>query len=121
MGGMAAQIPVKNQPAANDEAFAKVRADKEREARDGHDGGEVDAGDEGAGVRTAREAANKAIHQYADWLEKRLKTMPPFAPMGDARRKQQVGEERLSRARGNHDAFAIDSNVKTVLGVGLEA
>ena len=38
MGGMAAQIPVKNDPAANEEAFAKVRADKEREARDGHDG-----------------------------------------------------------------------------------
>jgi len=38
MGGMAAQIPVKNDPKANEEAFAKVRADKEREARDGHDG-----------------------------------------------------------------------------------
>ena len=38
MGGMAAQIPVKNNAAANEEAFAKVRADKEREARDGHDG-----------------------------------------------------------------------------------
>ena len=38
MGGMAAQIPVKNDPAANEEAFAKVRADKEREATDGHDG-----------------------------------------------------------------------------------
>ena len=38
MGGMAAQIPVKNDPTANEEAFAKVRADKEREARDGHDG-----------------------------------------------------------------------------------
>ncbi|WHY78084.1 malate synthase A [Neobacillus sp. WH10] len=38
MGGMAAQIPVKNNPQANEEAFAKVRADKEREARDGHDG-----------------------------------------------------------------------------------
>ncbi|HEY0053687.1 MAG TPA: malate synthase A, partial [Caulobacteraceae bacterium] len=38
MGGMAAQIPIKNDPAANDAAFAKVRADKEREARDGHDG-----------------------------------------------------------------------------------
>src|SRR5207248_8113848 len=38
MGGMAAQIPVKNNPAANEEAFAKVRADKEREAGDGHDG-----------------------------------------------------------------------------------
>jgi malate synthase len=38
MGGMAAQIPVKNNPSANEEAFAKVRADKEREANDGHDG-----------------------------------------------------------------------------------
>ncbi len=38
MGGMAAQIPIKNDPKANDEAFAKVRADKEREATDGHDG-----------------------------------------------------------------------------------
>src|SRR6266851_3144071 len=38
MGGMAAQIPVKNDPAANEAAFAKVRADKEREANDGHDG-----------------------------------------------------------------------------------
>lgn len=38
MGGMAAQIPIKNDEEANAEAFAKVRADKEREARDGHDG-----------------------------------------------------------------------------------
>jgi malate synthase len=38
MGGMAAQIPIKGDPQANEEAFAKVRADKEREARDGHDG-----------------------------------------------------------------------------------
>ena len=38
MGGMAAQIPVKSDPAANDAAFAKVRADKEREAGNGHDG-----------------------------------------------------------------------------------
>lgn len=38
MGGMAAQIPIKNDPAANDAAMAKVRADKEREAGDGHDG-----------------------------------------------------------------------------------
>ncbi|QEL25680.1 malate synthase A [Bosea sp. F3-2] len=38
MGGMAAQIPVKNNPEANAAAFAKVRADKEREAGDGHDG-----------------------------------------------------------------------------------
>ena len=38
MGGMAAQIPVKGDSAANEAAFARVRADKEREAGDGHDG-----------------------------------------------------------------------------------
>jgi malate synthase len=38
MGGMAAQIPIKNDPEANEAALARVRADKEREARDGHDG-----------------------------------------------------------------------------------
>ncbi len=38
MGGMAAQIPNRKDKAANDAAFAKVKADKEREAGDGHDG-----------------------------------------------------------------------------------
>jgi malate synthase len=38
MGGMAAQIPIKNDPEANDRAMAKVHADKKREAEDGHDG-----------------------------------------------------------------------------------
>jgi malate synthase len=38
MGGMAAQIPIKQDRRANDDAFAKVRADKEREVRDGYDG-----------------------------------------------------------------------------------
>ncbi len=38
MGGMAAQIPIKDDPEANEQALAKVLADKEREASDGHDG-----------------------------------------------------------------------------------
>src|SRR5579872_3880702 len=38
LGGMAAQIPIKNDPIANEQALSKVRADKEREASDGHDG-----------------------------------------------------------------------------------
>ena len=38
MGGMAAFIPIKNNPEANEIVFTKVRADKEREARNGHDG-----------------------------------------------------------------------------------
>jgi malate synthase len=38
MGGMAAQIPIKNDPAANEKAREKVRQDKLREVRAGHDG-----------------------------------------------------------------------------------
>ncbi len=38
MGGMAAQIPIKSDAAANEAALAKVRADKLREATAGHDG-----------------------------------------------------------------------------------
>jgi len=38
MGGMAAQIPIKNDPEANQQAIGKVRLDKLREVRAGHDG-----------------------------------------------------------------------------------
>jgi len=38
IGGMAAQIPIKDDPKANDAALARVRADKQREVTDGHDG-----------------------------------------------------------------------------------
>jgi malate synthase len=38
MGGMAAQIPIRNDAEANAAALEKVKADKEREAREGHDG-----------------------------------------------------------------------------------
>ena len=38
IGGMAAQIPIRDDPAANERAMEKVIADKQREANDGHDG-----------------------------------------------------------------------------------
>ncbi len=38
MGGMAAQIPIRNDAVANEKALAKVRNDKLREVRAGHDG-----------------------------------------------------------------------------------
>jgi malate synthase len=38
MGGMAAQIPVRGDQEVNEAAFKKVRGDKEREAKQGHDG-----------------------------------------------------------------------------------
>jgi uncharacterized protein (DUF885 family) len=64
---------------------------------------------------TARDAAINAIHAYADWLEKRLKTMPEFAPMGEAnynyllkhvyllpldgKQVEMLGQTELARAR----------------------
>ena len=38
MGGMSAQIPIKDDPKANEIAMNKVRADKLREVTAGHDG-----------------------------------------------------------------------------------
>jgi malate synthase len=38
MSGMAAQVQIKDNPELNEQAFNKVRADKEREVRDSHDG-----------------------------------------------------------------------------------
>ena len=38
MGGMAAQIPIRDDPQANEEAMKRVRQDKLREVRAGHDG-----------------------------------------------------------------------------------
>jgi malate synthase len=38
MGGMAAQIPIRNNPQANEEAMERVRQDKLREVKAGHDG-----------------------------------------------------------------------------------
>jgi malate synthase len=59
MGGMAAQIPIKSDPQANQEALAKVQADKEREAKAGHDGTWV--AHPGL-VATAMEEFNKYMH-----------------------------------------------------------
>ena len=52
MGGMAAQIPIKDDPEANEAALDKVRADKLREVSDGHDGTWV--AHPGAGAARAR-------------------------------------------------------------------
>lgn len=41
IGGMSALVPIKHDPHANDKAMAEIRAEKERDARDGYDGGWV--------------------------------------------------------------------------------
>jgi malate synthase len=85
MGGMAAQIPVKNNPRANEEAFAKVRADKEREAGDGHDGTWVA---HPGMVQLATEAFDHVMPQpnqiarRRDDVEIRAKDLLNFGPRG---------------------------------------
>src|SRR5216110_2664093 len=64
---------------------------------------------------SARDAAIKSIHAYADWLEKRAPSMPAFTPMGeanynyllkhvyllplDAKQVEMLGQTELARAR----------------------
>jgi malate synthase len=85
MGGMAAQIPIKNDPAANDAAIAKVRADKEREVNDGHDGTWV--AHPGL-VPVAKEAFDKVmttpnqIHRQRDDVSVTAKDLLDFQPKG---------------------------------------
>jgi malate synthase len=63
MGGMAAQIPIKNDPAANDAALERVRADKLREVNAGHDGTWVAHPALVAIAREVFDAHMKAPHQ----------------------------------------------------------
>jgi len=85
MGGMAAQIPIKNDPAANEAALAKVRADKDREASDGHDGTWV--AHPGL-VAIAKEAFDKVmktpnqIHKKRDDVDVSAKDLLNFLPKG---------------------------------------
>jgi malate synthase len=85
MGGMAAQIPIKNDPTANEAALAKVRADKEREASDGHDGTWV--AHPGL-VAIAKEAFDKVmktpnqIHKKRDDVNVSAKDLLNFQPRG---------------------------------------
>jgi len=100
MGGMAAQIPVKNDDAANDAAFAKVKADKEQEVEQGHDGTWV--AHPGL-VPTAMEVFDKA--------------MPS---------KHQIHKKRVYRRISDaallapHEGTITEEGVRTNISVGIE-
>jgi malate synthase len=66
MGGMAAQIPIRGDEAANAAALEKVKADKEREAREGHDGTWVAH----PGLIPTALAAFNAVMPHANQLER---------------------------------------------------
>ena len=65
MGGMAAQIPIKDDPVAHAAAMAKVEADKRREASGGHDGTWVAHPGLVAVARAIFDAAMPGPHQIA--------------------------------------------------------
>jgi malate synthase len=69
MGGMAAQIPIKDDEARNRAAIAKVEADKRREASDGHDGTWVAHPGLVATARAIFDAAMPGPNQIARTLE----------------------------------------------------
>ncbi|MEJ1157682.1 malate synthase A [Prosthecomicrobium sp. N25] len=76
MGGMAAQIPIKNDPTRNAAALAKVEADKEREAREGHDGTWV--------AHPDLVPVAKAVFDRVMPAANQLGFLPPERPIGQA-------------------------------------
>ncbi|SHI57837.1 malate synthase [Hymenobacter daecheongensis DSM 21074] len=85
IGGMAAQIPIKNNPEANEQALDKVRQDKLREAKNGHDGTWV---------------AHPGLVPVA--LEVFNELMPQPNQIDNKREDVQVTAEELVRAPAGH-------------------
>lgn len=99
IGGMAAQIPVKNNVAANKEAFEKIRNDKEREVRNGHDGTWVAHPGMVSLVKEVFDSEMNTPNQIERLLENRISN-----------------KELLSIPKGNITREGLRINV----GVGLE-
>jgi malate synthase len=99
MGGMAAQIPVKGDEAANDAAFAKIKADKEREVRAGHDGTWVA---HPAMVATAREAFD--AH------------MPGKHQIKKQRQSPRISDEAMLAP---HEGTITEAGLRTNIEVGI--
>ncbi|TAL92120.1 MAG: malate synthase A [Rhodanobacter sp.] len=99
MGGMAAQIPIKGDEAANKAALDKVRADKLREVQAGHDGTWV-----------AHPALVAVAQEIFD------KYMPAPNQLGKLREDVQVTREQLLAAPGGTISRAgFDNNVEVCL------
>jgi malate synthase len=99
MGGMAAQIPIKGDDAANDAALAKVRADKLREVQAGHDGTWV-----------AHPALVSVAQEIFD------KYMPTPNQLGVLRQDVHASREQLLMApNGTISRAGFDNNVEVCL------
>jgi malate synthase len=100
MGGMAAQIPVRGDPAVNEGAFAKVRADKEREATNGHDGTWV---------------AHPDLVPIAMEVFDRL--MPGPNQLGKLREDVQISREQMLKV---HDGERTEQGLRENIRVGVQ-
>ncbi len=100
MGGMAAQIPVKNDEAANAAAFEKVKADKLREVRNGHDGTWV---------------AHPALVPVA--MEVFDEHMPQPNQIDQPRAFPEIGQAELLAP---HEGDVTEAGVRTNISVGIE-
>jgi malate synthase len=100
MGGMAAQIPVRGDPAVNEAAFAKVRADKEREATNGHDGTWV---------------AHPDLVPIAMEVFDRL--MPGPNQLGKLREDVQISREQMLKV---HDGERTEQGLRENIRVGVQ-
>jgi malate synthase len=102
MGGMAAQIPIKEDPQANQRALDKVREDKEREASDGHDGTWV--AHPGL-VPVAMEVFDRHMGEPRELYGERVKIV---APPHDVFAKQKQGPNQLGVMREDVQVTAAD-------------
>ncbi|GAB4176181.1 MAG: malate synthase A [Rhodocyclaceae bacterium] len=93
IGGMSALIPIKNDPQANERALAGVRADKERDASDGYDGGWV--AHPGL-VPVAMEAFSRVLGSRPNQIEKKREDVAvSAAELLDFRPEQPITEKGL--------------------------
>src|SRR5205823_7178593 len=100
MGGMAAQIPNRKDPEANRLALDKVRADKEREARNGHDGTWV---------------AHPDLVAVANEVFDRL--MPGLNQLAVAREDVSVGQKELLEV---HEGTKTGAGFRENIRVGVQ-
>ena len=100
MGGMAAQIPDRRNPEINEAAFVKVRADKEREAKAGHDGTWVAHPD-------LVPVAQEMFDEY----------MPASNQLGKLRQDVTVGQKEMLEV---HGGTRTESGMRENIRVGVQ-
>ncbi len=100
MGGMAAQIPIRNDPQANEEAMQRVREDKLREVRAGHDGTWV--------AHPGLVPVAKAI--FDEYMPEKNQIRPPAEP-----RSRIMAENLLEIPKGSITETGLRRNIDVAL------